>query len=262
MRSLRVLSVVVMTAACSAPSPKPVSRPTPWVSPARCARPCTHPDESHLVKLDGRGRPGDGPWRFDRDARPALEAFLSAASAAGHDVGVGDGYRAYATQAMVWERKLNELGLAARPGHSEHELGLAVDLAYGGGAADEDWLAAHAHEHGFVLSYPKNAQRATGFHWEPWHFRYVGAEVAALLREHPGLSLEELFEQTPGLGESGDCSDCPRPESRSTCDGLDAAGYCDGEILRWCFKGAANAMDCRLIAEHCTADAGTRACVP
>ncbi|MBL8954562.1 MAG: D-alanyl-D-alanine carboxypeptidase family protein, partial [Myxococcaceae bacterium] len=139
--------------------------------------------------------------------------------------------------------------------------GLAVDLSYSGLEA-ESWLAAHAHEHGFTLSYPRNAQRQTGFHWEPWHFRFVGADVASTLHERPGLSLEQLFEETPGLGESGDCSDCPLPESKSTCDGLDTAGRCDGETMRWCFKGAANAVDCRLIAERCTADAGARICVP
>lgn len=256
----RHLLIAVAFAACSSPKVEP--KPLPWVNPARCVLPCTHPDESHLVNTDDRGRLGDGPWRFDRAARPALEAFLAAASAAGHEVGMGNAFRTYATQAMVWERKLNERGLGARPGHSEHELGLAVDLAYAGGAADEEWLAAHAHEHGFVLSYPKDSQRVTGFHWEPWHFRYVGTDVAMMLHQRPGLALEELFEEQPALGESGDCSDCPRPESRSTCEGLEDGGACDGEIMRWCFKGAENAVDCRLIAQHCSADAGRRVCVP
>jgi len=252
------LALLVTSCACSPTRPPPI----PWVNPARCIRPCTHLDENHLVTVDAIGRvaPGPGPQRFDAAAQPALEAFLAAAAAAGHGVTLGESFRTYATQRMVWERKLTELGLAARPGHSEHELGLAVDLAYAPSA--QDWLEAHAWEHGFVLSYPKDAERATGFRWEPWHFRYTGTAVARLLHERPGTSLEELFESDPSLGESGDCSDCTAPESTSTCEGLDAQGRCDGSTLRWCFKGAANAIDCAPIQQTCVATEARIACRP
>ena len=77
---------------------------------------------------------------------------------------------------------------SARPGHSEHQLGLAVDFAAAHGSAPWNqafgdtghghWLAAHAAEFGFVMSYPKDAEAVTCYAYEPWHFRWVGREVA------------------------------------------------------------------------------------
>ena len=226
---MRRPALALLAAVSCGPAQPPAGEPglpLPWVNPARCVRPCTHPDESHLVGADGYGRAASGPHRLDRGAQPWLEAMLAA---------------------------------AARPGHSEHELGLGVDLAFDPPA--QAWLEAHAWEFGFVLSYPDGAERVTGFRWEPWHFRYAGASVARTLHEQPGLTLEELFETSPGLGESGDCSDCPRPESNSTCSGLTAGGVCDGAVMRWCFKGAANAIDCALIARSCRADLPRAVCV-
>lgn len=60
----------------------------------------------------------------------------------------------------------------------------------------------------------------------------------------------------------GDCSDCSRPESRSSCDGLTEQGVCEGTVMKWCFKGAANVIDCGLIARTCSADQARAVCLP
>ena len=89
---------------------------------------------------------------------------------------------------------------SSRPGHSEHQSGLAADFIGAGGkcwveecferTAAGHWLAQHAHEYGFILHYPKGKESVTGFQYEPWHFRYVGKELAGALQQS-GLTLEE-----------------------------------------------------------------------
>ena len=150
-------------------------------------------------------------YRIRAEVRDQLEAMF----AAGEDAGIGlrliSAYRSYETQAGTYDWWLRNYGRAeadatsARPGHSEHQTGLAVDLDDTIGACyldrcfgDTDagrWVAAHAHEFGFVISYPEGAREATGYTYEPWHIRYVGPQVArdmhargiALLQDYVGL---------------------------------------------------------------------------
>ena len=139
---------------------------------------------------------------------PDLEKLVAAARAAGVTLRVGSGYRSYATQASLFASYVRQHGEAAasrfssRPGHSEHQSGLAVDFA----GADQTcwvddcfertaagkWLAAHAHEYGFILRYPKGKEKITGYQYEPWHFRYVGRELAGALHQS-GLTMEEAW---------------------------------------------------------------------
>src|SRR5262249_26897532 len=157
--------------------------------------------------------------------RAPLAALLAAARAAGHPLRIESAFRSYEEQSRLFAG-MKEVGRAARPGHSEHQLGSAIDLRLPTGAA-ADWLAANAAGSGFVLSYPPGTQRLTGYRPEPWHVRYVGAELAAeLARDH--LTLEALFRARPGLGESGTCADCPLPESQVPCGEVTGAGTCDG----------------------------------
>lgn len=81
----------------------------------------------------------------------------------------------------------------AQPGTSEHELGLAVDIndEYGDDAF-YSWIAEHAHEYGFILRYPADKIAITGIEYEPWHFRYVGADAAKTIYQH-NLTLEEYL---------------------------------------------------------------------
>ena len=136
-----------------------------------------------------------------------LAALAEAAEAAGAPLDLIAAYRSYEEQADLFERRVQEQGedfaLAhvARPGHSEHQLGTAVDFKTpGAGDVDADWadsaqgvwLAGHAWEYGFVLSYPKDATPVTCYTFEPWHFRYVGRDLAASVHAS-GLTLREYL---------------------------------------------------------------------
>jgi zinc D-Ala-D-Ala carboxypeptidase len=123
---------------------------------------------------------------------------------------LNSGFRTYKTQKALYDRTKETRGLAvaeklsARPGHSEHQLGLAADFsAWGqgcvilvcfGNTEAGRWLAENAHNHGFILRYPKGFRAITGFQFEPWHFRYVGVELATELRTKGIRTLEEFWE--------------------------------------------------------------------
>lgn len=89
----------------------------------------------------------------------------------------------------------------AKPGYSEHETGLALDL--NGVRNDFDstpafrWLSLHAQDYGFILRYPKNKEKITKIEYEPWHYRYVGIENAKAMKKS-GLCLEEYTAQKAG----------------------------------------------------------------
>ena len=123
---------------------------------------------------------------------------------------LNSGFRTYKTQKSLYERTKAARGLAiaeklsARPGHSEHQLGLAADFSARGqgcvilvcfGNTDAGrWLADNAHEYGFILRYSKGYKPVTGFQYEPWHFRYVGVELAMEMKTKGIKTLEEFWE--------------------------------------------------------------------
>ena len=133
------------------------------------------------------------------------EAFREMAAAAARDgvnLYVVSGYRSYSLQSSLYQRYAAKDGYAAadtysaRPGHSEHQTGLAMDLnslsssfAY---TKEGKWLAANAHKYGFIIRYPYNKQSVTGYIYEPWHVRYLGTEVAKAVY-FSGLTLEEYL---------------------------------------------------------------------
>jgi LAS superfamily LD-carboxypeptidase LdcB len=125
---------------------------------------------------------------------PDLERMREAAATNGTPIKVIVGYRSYQRQADLYAQRSDELGASeagsrvARPGHSEHQLGTTLDIT-SEGLTDVDqswgasptgqWIASHAHEYGFILSYPADASSRTCYDFEPWHLRYVGPEQAA-----------------------------------------------------------------------------------
>jgi D-alanyl-D-alanine carboxypeptidase len=131
---------------------------------------------------------------------------------------LNSGFRTYKNQQGLYNRTRETRGLAvaeklsARPGHSEHQLGLAADFSVRGqgcvimvcfGKTEPGiWLAENAHEFGFVLRYPKGYKPITGFQYEPWHFRYVGIELANEMKTKGIKTLEEFW----GLGSAPDYS--------------------------------------------------------
>jgi D-alanyl-D-alanine carboxypeptidase len=87
--------------------------------------------------------------------------------------------------------------VAARPGYSEHQTGLAVDFSYGAYAERQavmwDWLSKNAYKYGFILRYPENKEHITGYTFEPWHYRYVGKEHAKVIYDNGFLFEEYLY---------------------------------------------------------------------
>ena len=144
------------------------------------------------------------------DVATAVGDMANAAIEAGVGrLGANNGYRSYGLQVTTYESHVRDQGQAgadagsARPGHSEHQTGLAVDvvacgLACGGldgfgGTTQSDWVAAHAWEYGFIVRYEDGGSGVTGYAPEPWHLRYVGRDLAAAYQAGGFHTLEEFF---------------------------------------------------------------------
>ena len=140
----------------------------------------------------------------------AAEAMFAAAQAeAGLTLRLESAYRSFDSQTRIYNGWVNSLGQAgadltsARPGHSEHQTGFAIDIGASPASCSLDqcfadtphglWLAANAHRFGFTLRYANGMTPITGYEFEPWHYRYVGLELAAELRTTGILTLEEFF---------------------------------------------------------------------
>ena len=140
-------------------------------------------------------------WRgTGHQVRPEVSVMLDAlfddAAAAGRPgLYVKSAYRSYAEQQATYDYWVRTVGraradvISAKPGHSEHQLGLAVDLggpnctgwACFGDTPEGRWVAAHAHEYGFIIRYPEGGTSVTGYEFEPWHLRYVGPRAAWMM---------------------------------------------------------------------------------
>ena len=146
----------------------------------------------------------------DERIYPELQSMFDDARAEGLLPMVREGYRTTAYQEEIMESRVLELldqgyseeearqkaqAAVAKPGYSEHELGLAVDI---NAVEGEDpwglyeWLAENAWKYGFILRYPSGKEEITGKEYEPWHYRYVGEDAAQEIYEQ-GISLEEYL---------------------------------------------------------------------
>jgi D-alanyl-D-alanine carboxypeptidase len=142
-----------------------------------------------------------------QEALQALIAMGEAAKADGVQLVVASAYRSYEVQAANFQNAVRVYGspeqanrYVARPGQPEHQMGTAVD--FGGtssdwkpafaGTSQGSWLKANSYRFGFVLSYPQGMEHITGYTYEPWHFRYVGVEVARAIT-NSGLTPLEYF---------------------------------------------------------------------
>lgn len=164
-----------------------------------------------LVPASRAGFTGDSADKLVRAAViDDLARMREAWEAEGLTIEIESAYRDYASQAATFNSWVARLGYAAglvrsaRPGHSEHQLGTALDLTSEGWSgrlgdwaaesAEGAWLADHAWEHGFVMSYPADSTSGTCFGYEPWHYRWIGRERAAEHRAS-GLDLREFLER-------------------------------------------------------------------
>lgn len=150
----------------------------------------------------------------------ALVAMFDAGRAeAGLAFSVQSAYRSYDSQVRVYDDDVQRNGQAyadtdtARPGHSEHQTGLAVDISAVPAKCSLDacfaqtpqgaWLAENAYRFGFLLRYPADKVAITGFTFEPWHFRFVGVPLATHLHEVGVSTLEEFFAVPGGTEYAG-----------------------------------------------------------
>ncbi len=226
------------TACAPAAEPEPASAPTPTASP----EPSPQPETPEEPEFDRAVLSIDDPmsiWVVSNKARPlspadfepgdlsmpegvenefsqplrepaarAIEQLVHAAGAEGLALRIISAYRPYSTQVQLYQGYVARDGQAladtysARPGHSEHQTGLAVDLddfsgcylnACFGQTAAGVWVAEHAAEFGFVIRYPEGMEGVTGFTYEPWHLRYVGVDLAAEMRRTGTATLEDFF---------------------------------------------------------------------
>lgn len=149
-------------------------------------------------------------------AQSDFETMLATASSQGVKLIASSSYRSYATQAGLYNNYVATHGqeladtFSAKPGYSEHQTGLAIDFTgYSNPNCNFDdcyattqeggWLAEHAHEYGFLLRYTAEKQNITGYKNEPWHYRYIGKDLAKEMRDKGFLTLEEFFNTTGGI---------------------------------------------------------------
>ncbi len=127
------------------------------------------------------------------EVKPYIEKLIYDANNNGINIIVDSAFRSGNYQQMILDKVISEKGneaykLVALPGTSEHQTGLAVDFAiYENGIYNDDikeedkeaiWLKDNAWKYGFILRYPKGKEDITGFNFEPWHYRFVGLELA------------------------------------------------------------------------------------
>ena len=143
-----------------------------------------------------------------RLVKPAKEAFESLSKKAKEEnlqIIAMSTYRSYQYQVNLYNRYAKEDGVekadtySGRPGHSEHQTGLAVDVynkkenyTNFGKTKEYEWMQQHAHEYGFILRFPEGKEKETGYEVEEWHYRYVGVEIATYIKEH-NITLEEYY---------------------------------------------------------------------
>lgn len=144
-----------------------------------------------------------------REASEALETMFEQAKLEDVSLRLGSGYRSYQTQEGLYNSYVQKDGetlanrYSAKPGESEHQTGLAVDISDDTMSAwlsnrfkdtkEGKWLASNSYRYGYILRYPEDKEEITGYMYEPWHFRYIGIDEALKVYES-NLTLEEYYQ--------------------------------------------------------------------
>lgn len=162
-----------------------------------------------LEKLGGRY----GVGSMVPEAAAAFRAMADAAKQDGISLRSVSAYRSYQTQQGLYQHyvsidgKANAQRYSARPGYSEHQTGLALDIntasisAHFENTAEYAWLRANGARFGFLLRYPQEKESITGYRYEPWHYRYVGQDIARTCMDQ-GLTYEEYLAAQTQPGEN------------------------------------------------------------
>ena len=157
-----------------------------------------------------------------KEAADAVDQLINVAAVGGFRLWVQSGYRSFTVQKTLYENYSASDGqetadtYSARPGHSEHQLGLAVDFntitdAFGE-SPEGRWVADNSWQFGYIMRYTKENTEITQFRPEPWHFRYIGKERAAHFKDIKMTSYEEYWVkyikyQPPGFELPGESED-------------------------------------------------------
>ncbi len=154
--------------------------------------------------------PSDYGNGIDPEAQEAFDKMQADAAEEGLDIYIASGFRSYDYQAGLYQRYVDKDGkeeadrYSARPGHSEHQTGLAFDLNTiddsFADTAEGKWVRRNCHKYGFIIRYPSDKEDVTGYKYEPWHIRYLGEETAQAVYDS-GLCLEEYLGITSEYAE-------------------------------------------------------------
>ena len=158
-------------------------------------------EPNNLTPIDSKYARNDSQL-LQKEATEAFNQMCSDAKLENISLYSGSAYRSYEYQNTIYNDYIKKDGLtaaetySARPGYSEHQLGLAVDIMNGNWSyvskdnIEYSWLIANSYKYGFILRYPENKEYITGYMFEPWHYRYLGKELATKVY-NSGLTYDE-----------------------------------------------------------------------
>lgn len=209
------------------PTPSPSPTPTPTPTPTPEVPSADIDTASSLTVVVNKQRPLNPadyspdvvpvpvpyinePWLRQEAASAVVQMFAAITQETGLELQVQSSYRSYSTQVSVYQGWVNSLGqeaadlTSARPGHSEHQTGLAVDVnalpdqgcalePCWGNLPHAQWIKDNAWRFGFIVRYPDGMTPITGYEYEPYHLRYVGPEIAQDMHDRGISTLEEYF---------------------------------------------------------------------
>lgn len=187
------------------------------VNKHRSLRPGAYaPDDLSAPNVPLRLSADTDEMKMTRSAGKALEQLFAGAKKDDLNLQISSAYRSFAYQTSLYNHYVEVQGKAvadsqsARPGFSEHQTGLAVDVEPVSRTCEVEqcfadtpegkWVAANAYKYGFIIRYPKDMQNVTGYIYEPWHIRYVGTSLSTEMHNEKVLTLEQFF----GLGDAPD----------------------------------------------------------
>lgn len=157
----------------------------------------------NLQEIDSKYAVSSGKY-LEKDAKDAFEKLSEDARKQNYKIIATSTYRSYNYQKNLYNNYVNQDGVekadtySARPGYSEHQTGYALDVSNGtsytkfGNTKEFTWMKENAYKYGFILRYTKENEFITGYIDEPWHYRYVGKEIAKYIQEHP-MTYEEYY---------------------------------------------------------------------
>lgn len=158
----------------------------------------------NLQEIDSKYANSSGKY-LEKEAKDAFEELAKDAKKEGYKIIATSTYRSYNYQKNLYNNYANQDGVekadtySARAGYSEHQTGYAIDVSNEktsytkfGDTKEFSWMKENAYKYGFILRYTKENEFITGYMNEPWHYRYVGKEIAKYIQEHP-MTYEEYY---------------------------------------------------------------------